>query len=349
MYILIAVLAFGILIADHELGHFLVAKACGVQVNEFAIGMGPAILKKQGKETLYALRLLPIGGYCAMEGEDEDSDNPRAFTSQPRWKKALILVAGAAMNFILGLVILLVLYAGSYGFVTNQVSEVVDGFKYAENGIQAGDIIYSVDGHRIYYSTDFSTYMSRTGDRKDIVVIRDGEKLTLKDYGLKPETYVVDGQEVTRYGLTFAVKQANAWDCIQYSCYTAFNFVRMVWMSLGDLVTGRAGLGDMSGVVGIVGIINDVGNSSPTAAAAAQDIAYLVAFIAVNLCVMNLLPLPALDGGRILFLLVDAAAEKVFHKRIDPKYEGYVHLAGMVALLGLMAVVMFNDVMRMIR
>ena len=349
MYIIIAILAFGVLIAVHELGHFAAAKACGVKVNEFSIGMGPAIFKKQGKETLYALRCLPIGGYCAMEGEDEDSGDERAFTRQKAWKRAIILVAGAAMNFIMGFIIVAILYSGAQGFVNNRVVETVDGFKYAENGIEPGDTIYSIDGHRVYYSSDFSTYMSRSDGTVDMVVIRDGEKVLLKDYALSPENYIEeDGSESYRYGITFGVNDGTFFEKLRYSAYTSYNFVRMVWMGLSDLVTGAAGLRDMAGVVGIVSTINDVGQQSASTGIAIQNIAYLVAFIAVNLAVMNLLPIPALDGGRVFFLIITAIIEKISKKKIDPKYEGYVHAAGMVALLGLMAVLVVNDIVRIV-
>lgn len=349
MYIIIAILAFGILVADHELGHFIAAKACGVKVNEFAVGMGPTIFKKQGKETLYTLRCLPIGGFCAMEGEDEDSDDARAFGSQKAWKKVIILVAGAAMNFLLGVVILVVLYSNAGYFVTNTVAETVEGFKYAEGGIEAGDTVYSIDGHRIYYSSDFSTYMSRAGDTVDIVVIRDGKKVELNNYGLKPEYYTVDGEEIYRYGLTFNYIKATSAEKLKYSLYQSYNFVRMVWMGLGDLITGATGVKDMSGVVGIVATINEVAEESETTTAALQNVAYLCAFIAVNLAVMNLLPIPALDGGRVFFLIVNLIIERLTRKKVSPKVEAYVHAAGLALLMCLMVYVMFNDVVKLIR
>ncbi len=353
MYIIIAILAFGVLIALHELGHFLAAKACNVKVNEYSIGMGPAIWKKQGEETLYALRLLPIGGYCAMEGEDGQPDgqsaDPRAFVNKPWWQKALILVAGAAMNFLIGFVIVAVLYSSAQAFVTNQVVETVDGFLYAENGIRAGDYIYSIDGHRVYYSSDFSIYMDRAGDTVDMVVIRDGKKVRLEDYALKPAQYA-DG---FRYGVTFGTVKAGAVEKLRYTWYTSWNYVRSVWMGLSDLVTGAVGLRDMSGVVGIVGAINEAGQQveqeTNSRAAALEYVFNFIALIAVNLAVMNLLPIPALDGGRLLFVLLNAVTMLLFKKQIDPKYEGWVHAAGMVALLGLMAVIMVSDVLKYVK
>lgn len=355
MYIIIAILAFGVLIALHELGHFIAAKACNVKVNEYSIGMGPAIFKKQGKETLYALRALPIGGYCAMEGEDgpadgeEGSADPRAFVNKRWWQKAVILVAGAAMNFFIGFVIVGCLYASAGAFITNQVVETVDGFLYAENGIQPGDTIWSIDGHRVYYSSDFSIYMERAGSTVDMVVIRNGQKVKLENYGLKPAQYA-DGY---RYGVTFGTVEATAWQKLRYTWYTSWNFVRTVWMGLSDLVTGAVGLRDMSGVVGIVGTINDMGQQveeeTQSKAAALEQVFYLIAVIAVNLAVMNLLPLPALDGGRLLFVLLNALLTLLFKKQIAPKYESWIHAAGMIALLALMAVIMVSDVLKFIR
>lgn len=350
MYILIAILMFGVLVAIHEFGHFIVAKACKVKVNEFAIGMGPALLKKQGKETLYSLRLLPIGGFCAMEGEDEASNDPRAFTSQPAWKRFFILLAGSGMNFLLGLLIVLIIFLNAQGFVGNTVTGFLDGFPLeGENGLMVGDKIVAIDGHRVFYSDDFSTYMSRTGETVDLTVIRDGEKLTLKDLPLVPREYQVDGETQVKYGITFNVIQATFGEKLKYSLYTAYDFVRLVWMGLSDLVSGAVGLNDLAGPVGIVSTINDVGQSAESTAAGLLNVAYLSAFIAVNLAVMNLLPIPALDGGRIFFLLVTWVVEKIIRRRVNPKYEGYIHGAGLVLLLGFMAVVMINDIVRLVR
>lgn len=349
MYILIAILAFGILIAIHEGGHFAAAKLLGVKVNEFAIGMGPALLKKQGKETLYSLRLLPIGGYCAMEGEDEESPDPRAFTSAKWWKRVIILCAGSFMNLLLGFVIVLFLCAGAEAFVLPVVESVADSFLYGgENGLMPGDEIYKINGHRIYYSQDFSTYMTFAGDTVDMEIIRGGEKILLDNYGLKPEVYIDNGVESYRYGLNMTLIEASGWEKLKYGCYETYNFGRMVFLSFEQLFTGKAGLRDVSGVVGIVDMINDVGEQSETVAIALENIAFLIALVAVSLAVMNMLPIPALDGGRVFLLLVSIAVEKLTRKHLDPKYEGYVHAAGMILLLSLMAVVLVNDIVKIV-
>jgi regulator of sigma E protease len=348
MYIILAILAFGILIASHEFGHFIAAKACGVKVNEFAIGMGPTLLKKQGKETKYSLRLLPIGGFCAMEGEDEESEDPRAFSSQKPWKRIIILIAGAAVNFLVGFIIVALIFTQYNAFAGNTIDKLADGFPL-EDRLQVGDRIYRIDGERIYYAEDFSTFMARSnGETVDMVIVRDGQKLKLDDLPLKLTEYDVDGQTVLKYGITFNVIQANFWDKIEYSWYTATNFVRLVRISLTDLFRGNVGVKDLSGVVGIVDTINEVGETSATTSDALLNIAYLCAFIAVNLAVMNMLPIPALDGGRVFLLIVTVIIERITHKKIDPKYEGYIHAIGMLLLLALMAYVMFNDIVRII-
>ena len=350
MYIVIAIIVFGILIATHELGHFLAAKACGVKVLEYAIGMGPTLLKKQGKETLYTLRALPIGGFCAMEGEDDDSPDPRAFGNQSTWRRLVILVAGAAMNFLFGFLLIILIFSQAQAFNTPTITGFMDGYpNQGEQGLMVGDTIYKIDGHRIYFSSNASTYLSRgNGETVDLVIIRDGEKIELNDFPMQLREYEVDGETQLKYGLYFGVKEGGFLASLKYSWYCAVDFVRLIWMSLGDLVTGVVGIRDLSGPVGIVDIMNDVAQDSETFGDAIYNIAYLSAFIAVNLAVMNLLPIPALDGGRILFLIISWVVEHVARRRLDPKYEGYVHTAGFVLLLALMVFVMANDIWRII-
>ena len=347
MYIILAIIFFGVLIAIHEFGHFSAAKLLGVKVNEFAIGMGPAIFKKRRGETLYSLRCLPIGGYCAMEGEDEDTGDPRSFTIQPGWKKFIILVAGSLMNFLLGLLIVLIIYSSVAGFYSPVIAGFVDGCPYeGENALQVGDEIYKIDGHRIYFASNVSTILSRGGETHDLVVIRNGEKVELDDFALTPREY--EAYSSPMYGFSFGVEEATFWNTVKYSWYNTLDFVRTVWFALSDLVAGAVGVDELSGPVGIVSLINDVGQSAETAKMAISDIAYLGAFIAVNIAVMNLLPLPALDGGRVFFLLLNGVVHLVSRRRIPAKYEGYVHAAGMVLLLGLSAYVMYNDIARLI-
>ena len=353
VYILIAILIFGVLIALHEWGHFIAAKACGVRVNEFSIGMGPLLLQKTKGETDYSLRLLPIGGYCAMEGEDEDSDDPHALNRQSFWKQFVIFVAGAAMNFLTGFVILLCLYAGAAAFYTAEIAELNPGFPdEGEDGIMVGDEIYKINGERIYNRSDISTilqYKSR-GDTMEMVVLRDGQKLTRT---LHKQTYTTeDGQEYRAFGFSYGgVVEATPGLKLKYAWYNALDYVRLVRLSLQMLITGAAGVRDLSGPVGIVSTISEMGQETEAAegfAAALENVFFFGALIAVNLAVMNLLPLPALDGGKILILVVDAAAMLLFRKKIPQKFETAINAVGFVALMGLMLFVTFNDVIKLL-
>lgn len=349
MYIIIAIIIFGILIAIHEFGHFTAAKPCGVKVEEFAIGMGPALFKKQKGETVYALRILPIGGFCAMAGEDEESDDPRAFTNQGFWKKFVILCAGSFMNLVLGIVLILIMYAGAQAFVTPTIDHFMDGCPYeGTEAMQAGDTFYSIDGQRIYLVSDVSSFLMRGDGVYDIVMLRDGEKVELKDFALTTKTYAEYANEGPKYGFVFGYTEATFGTKLEYTWNTTLEFSRLVWLGLGDLINGKVGLKDMSGPVGIVDMMNEVGQQAESAKAAADNLLYISAFIAVNLAIMNMLPIPALDGGRVFLMIVTVIIEAVSRKKLDPKYEGYIHLGGMVLLLGLMALVMYNDIAKLI-
>lgn len=349
MYIIIAIIIFGILIAIHEFGHFTAAKLCGIKVEEFAIGMGPALFKKQKGETVYALRILPIGGFCAMAGEDEESDDPRAFTNQGFWKKFVILCAGSFMNLVLGIVLILIMYAGAQAFVTPTIDHFMDGCPYeGAEAMQAGDTFYSIDGQRIYLVSDVSSFLMRGDGVYDIVMLRDGEKVELKDFALTTKTYAEYANEGPKYGFVFGYTEATFGTKLEYTWNTTLEFSRLVWLGLGDLINGKVGLKDMSGPVGIVDMMNEVGQQAESAKAAADNLLYISAFIAVNLAIMNMLPIPALDGGRVFLMIVTVIIEAVSRKKLDPKYEGYIHLGGMVLLLGLMALVMYNDIAKLI-
>ena len=347
MSILFAILIFSVLIFLHELGHFVAAKLSGVQVNEFSMFMGPVIWKKQVGETLYSLRCIPIGGFCAMEGEDEDTDNPRSFQKAIWWKRLVILVAGAAMNFVTGVLIMLLVYAPAQQFVT----PVIDFFEpgcvlYREDGLQPGDRFLELDGEKIYVHSDYSTILGlNPGDIHDIVVERNGEKVILEDFPLvKAEFPNEDGTTTLRYGFSFSVEDATFMDKIRYGWNSALDTVRIVRLSLQMLVQGKAKLADLGGPVMIVDQMNQVAQESASTIDAILNMLYFGGFISLNLAVMNLLPLPALDGGRVVGVLLTTAIEAVMKKKINPKVEGYIHGAGMILLLALMALIMFKDI-----
>lgn len=360
IYILAAVLIFGLLIAVHELGHFAAAKLCGVQVNEFSIGMGPELWSRRRGETQYSLRLLPLGGYCAMEGEDEDTGNDRAFTRQSVWKKLVILAAGAFMNFLTGLVIAVLLFSGAKAFYVDAVAGLApEVTQTGENGLMAGDLIYKVNGWRTYFNGDAQMFLAYADDTVDLTVIRDGRRIEVRDLTRQTCTDQ-EGQPYQGFGLYvgYSSVKATALNRLQYAWYQTLDFVQTVWFSLGQLITGNAGLGDLSGPVGIVTTIKDVGTKAQEQAeandqngllAAARSIAYFAALIAVNLSVMNLLPLPALDGGRILFLAVDAVSMLLFRKKVPEKYQAVINAAGLAVLLALMLLVTVQDVFRIFR
>jgi len=353
LYTLLAILIFGILIGIHELGHFMAARACGVTVLEFAMGMGPVLWQKESKRgTKISLRCLPIGGFCAMEGEDSASEDPHAFTNAAAWKRVIILVAGAFMNFLLGFVLILLCFSQLDSVTTAEITGFMDGCPYEdEDGLMVGDVLWEINGYRVHFSADVGSYLAVSqDDYMDITVKRDGKKVKLESFYMPMREYTdaETGETGMYYGLNFGVREHGVLAKLKYSCYSAGNFVRMVWGGLRQLVTGQVAMKEMTGVVGIVDVIAETGTSSATVYDALLNIAYLAAFIAINLSVMNLLPFPALDGGRIFFLIATCVIEAVSHKRLDPKYEGAINAAGLVLLVGLMVYVMYNDIARII-
>ena len=350
MTILFAILIFSLLIFVHELGHFVAAKLSGVRVNEFAMFMGPAIFKKQVGETLYSIRTIPIGGFCAMEGEDGESENPRSFHKAAVWKRLVILVAGAAMNFVAGLLLLTIVYAPAQQFAAPVIDYFEEGcvleVTEGDYGLKVGDRILSVDGERVYVSSNFTLLLSlNPSEVHDIRVLRDGKVVELENFHMvKGEFPDGEGGTSLRYGFNFSLEDATFANKLSYVWNTALDCVRTVRLSFGMLLSGQAELSDVGGPVMIVDQMAQVADASESKLDGLLNMLYCGAFIAINLCVMNLLPIPALDGGRVAGLLITALIETVARKKLDPKYEGYVHAAGMVLLLGLMAVVMFKDI-----
>ena len=334
--IILALLVFGLIILVHELGHFLTAKAFGVKVEEFAIGMGPTLLQYEGAETTYSLRMIPMGGFVQMVGEEEASEDPRSFSKQAAWKRIIIISAGAIMNLLLGLVVaaLIVSLRGFTG--TTQVA------RFEENAVssqvlQLGDEILSINGSRIHVDNDIVYTLIRDKDGLvDMIIRRNGEKMAVS-VPFATETYP-DG--TTSIALDFKVlgEKLTIPGVLKYSVGWTISIAKQVWIALSDLLAGRQGISELSGPVGTTQVIVQ---------ATAQGIGSLlmiVGFITVNLGVFNLLPIPALDGGRLLFLLV----EMIRRKPVPAKYEGYVHAAGFALLMALMLMVTYQDIMRLI-
>ena len=332
MTIIYAIIIFCLLIFVHEFGHFFVAKACGVKVNEFAIGMGPALFKKQRGETLYAVRALPIGGYCAMEGEDEDSEDERAFNNKPAWQRALVLFAGAGMNFITCVVLIIVVYL-IMGTATTTVGDVSEGYPAEQAGIQVGDKILAIDDHEIGAWSDVALYVPNEKDASVTVTVeRDGKELALDSavkYNKESGRYILGVTTKVSHDPVTAVKQG----IIGTGSMTV-----MMYKILKQLFTGEVSTKDLSGPVGIVYAVSD------SASHGFINVVYLAALLSLNLAVINLLPFPALDGGRLLFLLI----RKITGRRVTDKVEGYFHFAGLMCLFALMIYVTFNDVIRFI-
>lgn len=343
--IIFAILLFSLLILVHELGHFLTAKLFKIQVNEFSMFMGPAIFKKQKGETLYSIRCIPIGGFCAMEGEDGESDNPRAFHNAKWWKRLIVLVAGSFMNLIAGFILLLIFNASLSATPSMRIDYAEPNSEFIqEDGIQVGDIILEIDGYNIYTNTDFSLLTMRGDEYHDVTVLRDGKKITFSNY--KMEKTIFNDETEPRYGITFGSDEKTVGGVLSYTVDSSASVVQSVWLSLKMLIFGEVSLNEIGGPVMIVQTMSETAQQSPGIAEAILSMIYFGGFIAINLAVMNMLPIPALDGGRSFALLITAFVEKITRKKINPKYEGYIHGIGMILLLIFMALVMFKDIFR---
>lgn len=436
--ILIAVALFELIIFVHEGGHFIAAKKSGIKVNEFALGMGPKIFSFTKGETTYSLRLFPIGGFCAMEGEDEDSDNPRAFNNAKIWKRMIVIVAGAAMNILLGLVLMLITLLPQEQFISTTVSEFSPSSFSAVTGLKPGDKIVRINDYAINTSTDFSfalftlpasdvdgselsvykedcafdlytratklvdkettkeqnaamvtalqeaqvklsnaesktaayeifsEYYQSLADivgkkhadqipqieeketrkrfRTDMTVVRDGDKLDLKDVDFLTLRKSED-DDTPQLQIDFFIEpiEKNFGTVIEQTFSNTISVVRMVWGSLIGLLKGQFSLNDMSGPVGIASAITKVaGESLRTSGfgSAVNSIVYVMMVITINLGVVNMLPFPALDGGRFLMLLI----EWIFRKPVPRKVESIINAVGLILLLGLSLFIAFQDV-----
>ena len=362
----------GVLVFVHELGHFLVARLMGVRVNEFAIGMGPRLIKWGKGETEYSLRLLPFGGFCAMEGEDDGAptpaamggnadrepeerpvDNSRSFAAKPVWKRVLIVVAGATVNLLLGYLLLLV-YNGflqtpydDKGMVllpTTTIARLEETTPAYQTGLRPGDTSSEVNGRRILMDTDLTMEMQNDSDGVLAMVVRrptetGSEKVSLPAVKFEQVTDPESGRTYLKYNFSLLGQVRTFGNTFTHSAKQAASIATVVWRTLVDMVRGNYGLNDLSGPVGTVDIIADaVGKANSLAGW--QTLVMLMVMITVNLGVMNLLPLPALDGGRLVFLII----EGITRKKIPAKFEGLVHFAGLILLLLLMLVITYSDI-----
>ena len=336
--VLIAIGFFELIIFVHEFGHFIVAKMCGVRVNEFALGMGPKLIKFKGKETLYSLRLFPIGGFCAMEGETEDSDDEKSFSRKAPWRRLLIVSAGAVMNILLGLIIMFALLSRE-GYLIG--STTVAGFQdenvSSQYGLMQGDVIKRINGMRIFTYRDISTAMSSDDDGvMDFVVERDGEE---HDLTIKFNVEEVNGVDMVIMDFKLYAVEKTPWTIIKHAFGETVSMVRAVLISLADIITGRYALTDLSGPVGTVTVI------SQAVSVSFDSLLFLMAFITINVGVFNLLPVPALDGSKNIFILI----EMIFKKKVPEKWETIITAVGFILLLALIAFVTVNDVINLDR
>ncbi len=351
MSIIVAVVIFSLIITIHEFGHFIAAKANGVKVNEFAIGMGPALFKKKKGETLYALRIFPIGGYCAMEGEDTESADGKAFCQKAVWRRMIIVVAGVCMNLILGLILIMVQTCMSDAIATTTISKFEDKAVSQQTGLKVDDKIIAINGMRIFTSTDMSYKFSTDDDGVyDIVVVRNGKRVSLKDVKLATSVNE-DGQMSIHYDFWVEPQEVTAGSVVTQAFKQTATDARLIYISLADIIRGKYSLKDMSGPVGIVDSIGDVIDSERDEKTGKinwkslmDSILYFSSFISINVGVFNILPLPALDGGRFIFLLLEA----IRRKPVPPEKEGMVHTIGMAALLLLMVVITVSDITKLV-
>ncbi len=412
LIVVVSLILFLTVIMIHEFGHFIFAKKFGVKVNEFAIGMGPKLFGWGKGETQYSFRLFPIGGFCAMEGEDEDSRDERAFNNAKVWQRIIIVVAGAIFNIILGFIFILIIQGQEDAYASRtvaafiptlvsqeeylsnsdsdaqfyfrpskdsdkylaivsdeeyadsddtsavttygQIKDSTDGYYYRSatsqrTGLKENDQIREVNGYKALCFDDAYFAMSLDDDGvMDFVVERDGELVNLKNvkFDRVAGNGIAEGQNITVLDFQVYGVQRNVKTVLQSTWLRSQYFVRSVYVSLFRIITGRSGFGELSGPVGIASMIGEVAEIgfAESFVSGINNILYIMALITFNLGIVNLLPLPALDGGRLVFLILEAIRKKP----INPKYEGMVHFVGMMLLLLLMVIISYNDIAKLI-
>ncbi|MBR5155900.1 MAG: RIP metalloprotease RseP [Clostridia bacterium] len=338
--VLFALLIFSLIIFVHELGHFITARIFGVTVHEFALGMGPKIFSKEKNGTKYSLRLIPIGGFCSMEGEDEASSEEGALSSKSWWKKLIILAAGALMNVLLGFVITTVFVTVNtkdIGIPSLIVDSVMEQSPLSDF-LQPEDKVIELNQKSVHIKKDIDFAMQQSGGKVcEITIDRGGEKLKRTFTPLAAK--YTDGTPAYMIGFVPVMSKPTVFNVLREGFFQTVWMGKIVFVSIGMLISGQASVSDVSGPVGVVDAMNTQAQAGGFVA-----LLYLAGFISVNIGIMNLLPIPALDGGRIFFVLVEA----IRRKPIPPEKEGMVHFVGLVLLMGVMVMATWNDIMRLI-
>ncbi len=349
--ILISILVFSILVVVHEFGHFIVAKKSGVLVEEFAVGMGPLLFSKQKGETLYSIRLFPLGGFCRMLGEDEACSDERGFQSKSVWARIAVIAAGPFMNFLFAFFLILCLVSTTM-VVKPEIRELTEESPAQAVGMQVGDRITKVNGKPIYIYDDLQIVMSTAdGSPIEVETERDGRK---QAYNITPKFSEKDGKYLIGFSPLllngiFAKEapgydKASLWDTAKYSFDTMVFYVRYTAIGLAKVFTFNATKEEVAGPIGIFKIVGESYEAGirDSVITAIKNLAYLGAMLSANLGVLNLFPIPALDGGRLMFLFVEA----IRRKPVNPEMEGRVHFAGFMVLIGFMVFIAYNDIVK---
>ena len=349
IYAIAAILIFGILIMIHELGHFSVARWCGVYIEEFSIGMGPKLLQKKSKKrgTLFSLRLLPIGGYVSMKGENEDADGEDSFARKKVWQRMAIVVAGALMNLILGFVIVFIIVCLSKDLLASTtIHSFMEGAtSNSEAGLMVEDTIIKVNNVSVHTGEELTYEVMNQGNQPvDLTVIRNGEKIVLEDvvFPQFEDQGIVFGDCDFK---VWAVDNPTFFQLIRITWHRAVSLVKMVWDSLFNLITGRFSVSAVSSPIGVTSAVKDtIEGSDWNSEQILQYVLNITAVISINLGVFNLIPFPALDGGRFLFLIIEAIRRKPISQEIESK----INFVGIALLMALMLIVVLKDIIVLI-
>ncbi len=342
MGIIIAILLFSAIVIFHELGHFLLAKANKIRVDEFSLGMGPTLIGKQIGETKFSLKLLPLGGACMMGEDDAEDVAEGSFNSKSVWARISVIAAGPIFNFILAWILCMIM-VGWIGYRSPKLGAVEEGYSAAEQGMQAGDVITKINGHSIHLweEVTLSNLSTKAGDTLTVTYKRDG-----KEHTVELEARQLENDSYARLGIVSVAQRTKpgVFGTVQYGAYTVKYWISYTFECLKMLLTGQVGINQMSGPVGIVSVVDSAYQQAKPEGMQVVwlNILNIGILLSANLGVMNLIPFPALDGGRLIFLFIEA----IRGKRVPPEKEGMVHFAGFALLMVLMVVVMYNDIMR---